>query len=149
MALVSLLFLSFAGGILWVFNVEAAAMLYGAAGTWNPLLVGVICALGQSLAYTLLFFAGDRLLRRWSWGRRQVERTLARYGERLEHSFLALTAPAALVGLPPMTVMAALAGGFRVRFAPMIGIALTLRSIRFVVLAAAGTQIIAWWNQLW
>jgi membrane protein YqaA with SNARE-associated domain len=149
MALISLLFLSFAGGIVWVFNVEAAAMLYGAAGGWNPVLVGVTCALGQSLAYTLLFFAGDRLLRRWGWGRRQVERALARYGERLAHSFLALTVPAALVGLPPMTGMAALAGGFRVRFAPLIGIALTLRTVRFVVLAAAGAQIVAWWNHLW
>lgn len=148
MELISLLLYSFAGGIVWLFNVEAAATVCGASGEHHPLLVGLTCALGQSLAYTFLFFAGEGLLRRWGWGRRLVQRTLDRYGEKLERGFLRFTVPAALVGLPPMTGMAAIAGGFKVRFVPMISIALTLRFVRFVVLAVAGTQIFAWWEGL-
>jgi len=149
MGLVTLLCLSFAGGIIWLFNVEAAAMVYGAAGAHHPVVVGITCALGQSLAYTFLFFAGEWLMRHWRWGRRQVERTEQRYGDRLRRGFLAFTVPAALVGLPPMTGMAALAGGFHVRYVALIAIALPLRTVRFVALAAAGTQIVAWWERLW
>jgi len=149
MAWVTLLCISFAGGIVWLFNVEATAVLYAGVGGHNPLLVGLTCAVGQSLAYTFLFFSGGWLLERWSWGRRQIERTRARYGAWLERSFLALTAPAALIGLPPMTAMAALAGGFHVRFLPMIGIAFSLRLVRLLALAFAGTEIAAWWRTLW
>jgi membrane protein YqaA with SNARE-associated domain len=149
MSLLGLLLLSFAGGIVWLFNVETAAMVYGATSGFGPVAVGLTCALGQTLAYAFLFFAGDRLLRRWGWARRRVERMRARYDVRLRRGFLGLTAPAALVGMPPMTGMAALAGGFRVPLAPFVAIALTLRSVRFVVLAVAGAQIVSWWHGLW
>lgn len=149
MVWLTLLCISFAGGIVWLFNVEATAVLYAGVGGHNPVLVGLTCAVGQSLAYTFLFFAGTWFFERWRWGKRQLERTRARYGERLRQSFLALTAPAALVGLPPMTAMAALAGGFQVRFVHMISIALSLRIVRFLALAFAGNEIAAWWRTLW
>lgn len=149
MDLLLLLSISFAGGIVWLFNVEATAVVFGASSGWSPVLVGVICATGQSLAYLVLFFAGDWILGRWRWAGRKLERTRARYGERLRRGFLGLTVPAALVGVPPMTGMAALAGGFRVRLLPLLAIALPLRSVRFVVLAVAGTQLLAWWRAIW
>lgn len=145
MAILSLLLLSIAGGVVWVFNVEAAAVLYGSKG-FHPALVGVTCAVGQSIAYTLLYFGGDWLLRRWGWWRRSLERMRARWGERLRKGFLGATATAALIGIPPMTGMAAIAGGFDVRYPPMIAIALGLRTVRFIVLAAAGSRIAAWWH---
>jgi len=144
MGFLSLFAFSFAGGIIWVFNVETAAMVYGARSGWHPLLVGLACAGGQSAAYTFLFFAGDWLFRRWRWGRAQVERTRARYGSTPASSFLLLTVPAALVGIPPMTAMAALAGGCKVRLLPMIALAFSFRLIRFTILASAGTPLVAW-----
>ncbi len=144
MAILSLLAFSFAGGILWVFNVESAAVVYGNQGGWHPLVVGLTCAAGQSLAYTFLFYCGDWLCAHWRWVGKQVDKTRNKYGERLSKSFLTLTAPAALIGLPPMTAMAALAGGFQVRLLPLIAIAFSLRLIRFTILAAVGDKVSAW-----
>jgi membrane protein YqaA with SNARE-associated domain len=148
-ALLSLLLFSFAGSVVWVFNVEAAATVAGASGGWHPLIVGVTCAVGQALGYTLLFFAGEIVFRYWRWGQRKVEWTRERYGERLKTGFYGLTFTAALAGLPPLTAMAALAGGLQVRFLPMMAILLPLRIIRFTVLAAVGEELLAWWNSLW
>ncbi len=145
MAILSLLLLSIAGGVIWLFNVEAAAILYGSNG-FNPALVGVTCALGQSIAYTILYFGGDWLLRRWGWWRRRLEQMRARFHDRLHKGFLGATATAALLGIPPMTGMAAIAGSFEVRYPPLIAIALPLRTVRFIVLAAAGSRIAAWWH---
>jgi hypothetical protein len=145
MAILSLLLLSIAGGVVWLFNVEAAAILYGSNG-YHPVLVGLTCAVGQSIAYTLLYFGGDWLLGRWGWWRRGLERMRARWGERLKKGFLGATATAALIGLPPMTGMAAIAASFEVRYSRMIAIALSLRTLRFIILAAAGARIAAWWH---
>jgi membrane protein YqaA with SNARE-associated domain len=147
-ALLSLLVYSFAGSIVWVFNVEAAAVVAGASGSWHPLLVGATCAVGQALGYTLLYFAGEVVFRHWRWGQRKVEWTRRRYGDRLRTGFYGLTFTAALAGLPPLTAMAALAGGLPVRYLPMIAILLPLRIIRFTVLAAAGEGLLAWWRGL-
>lgn len=144
MAILSLLAFSFAGGIVWVFNVESAAVVYGNQGGWHPLVVGLTCAAGQTLAYTFLFHCGDWLYARWRWAGRQVEKTRKKYGDRLSKSFLTFTAPAALIGLPPMTAMAALAGGFQVRLLPLIAIAFSLRLVRFTILAALGDKVSAW-----
>ena len=118
-------------------------MYYGNQSGWHPLTVGLTCAAGQTLAYAFLFRCGDWLYARWRWAGRQVERTRRKYGARLSQSFLTLTAPAALIGLPPMTAMAALAGSFQVRLLPMIAIAFSLRLVRFTVLAAVGDRITA------
>jgi membrane protein YqaA with SNARE-associated domain len=147
--LFSLLAFSFAGGIVWVFSVETAAVVMGASGDYHPLVVGLVCAGGQSLAYTFLFFAGDWLFTRWKWAGKQVDRTEQRWGEKLGKGFLLLTIPAALVGLPPMTGMAALAGGFRVRFLSLICIAFSFRLVRFVVLASVGVELMGWWETAW
>lgn len=144
MGFLGLLAFSFAGGIVWLFNVETAAVAYGSEAGWHPLAVGLTCAGGQTLAYAFLFRFGDWLCARWRWVGKQVDRTRRKYGRRLSTSFLALTAPAALVGLPPMTAMAALAGSFKVRLVYLIAIAFSLRTIRFTVLAAVGDQLWSW-----
>jgi len=143
-AILSLLAFSFAGGIVWLFNVESAAVVYGNQSGWHPLTVGLTCAAGQTLAYTFLFYCGDWLYSRWRWAGKQVAKTRAKYGDRLGRSFLTLTAPAALIGLPPMTAMAALAGGFQVRLLPLVAIAFSLRFVRFTLLAAMGDRLTGW-----
>jgi membrane protein YqaA with SNARE-associated domain len=146
--LASLFLVCVAGGFVWLFNAEAAAVAYGGMGRWHPALVGVTCAAGQVVSYTVLFFGGGWLLARWRQARERIERTRVRYGARLERSFLALTASGALVGLPPMTVLAAIAGGFRVRYPALIAIAFCLRFVRFTVLALAGNELVALWRSL-
>ncbi len=149
MEVITLIAWSFAGGICWLFHAETTAIALGAAGGWHPLTIALCCAGGQSLSYVFLFFCGDWLFARWRWWRQQVDRTEQKYGARLQKSFYALTAPAALVGVPPMTGMAALSGGFRVRLLPFIAIAFSLRLVHFFVLATAGSQLVAWWRALW
>jgi membrane protein YqaA with SNARE-associated domain len=149
MGLLTLLLFCFASGIIWLFNAEAACILAAGSGRWSPVTVGVVCALGQTLAYTFLYFGGTWLRDHWRWWRAQLERAETRWGRVLQRSFLALTAPAALIGIPPMTAMAALAGSFKVRFLWMIAIALIGRSVRFQVLAHAGVELAVWWSRLW
>ncbi len=149
MEFVSLLVFSFCGGIIWLFNVEAAAITMGVSSDWHPLLVALACAGGQSLAYLFLYYCGHWLLSRWRWFSRGVDRMLDRWGERLGRSFLLLTGTAALIGLPPMTGMAAVARSFKVRVLPLLLIAFSLRLLRFTVLASRGDAIPRWWNSLW
>lgn len=148
MALLSLYLLSVAGGVIWIFNVEAAAILYSGKLGYHPLIVGPICALGQSTAYALLFIFGDALHARWAWARRQTDRMLSRWGDRLDSRFLVFTAAAAMFGVPPMTGMALIAPGFRVRLLPLLAVALSLRTIRLILLAAFGAQLVAWWHRV-
>ncbi|MCB9557601.1 MAG: hypothetical protein H6707_15945 [Deltaproteobacteria bacterium] len=148
MAFLLLIAIGFAGGIVWIFNVETAAAAYGATSGWHPIVVGLGCALGQASAYTALFFSGEFIGQRWGWARKQIVRTREKYGERLETGFLWFTAPAALIGLPPMTGMAAVAGGFHVRLLPMLAIAFSLRWVRFTIIAWAGPQLLLWVKSL-
>ena len=140
---------SFCGGIVWIFNVEAMAIAMGTRAGWHPLTVGLACAGGQSLAYIFLYYCSHWLLRRWRWFSRGVDRMLDRWGDRFKRSFLLLTAPAALIGLPPMTGMAAVARSFKVRLLPLIAIAFFLRLLRFTLLASTGDAIPRWWSSLW
>lgn len=149
MEFLSLLAYSFCGGIIWLFNVEAMAIAVGAGGSWHPLVVGLACAGGQSLAYLFLYYCSHWLLSRWRWFSRGVDRMLSRWGERLNGSFLLLTAPAALIGLPPMTGMATVARSFKVPVVPLMLIAFSLRLLRFTVLASTGDAIPGWWRSLW
>ena len=149
MEFLSLLTYSFCGGIVWILNVEAMAIAVGAGSGWHPLTVGLACAGGQSLAYLFLYYCSHWLLRRWRWFSRQVDRMLNRWGDRFNRSFLLLTAPAALVGLPPMTGMAVMARSFKVHVVPLMVIAFSLRLLRFTVLASTGNTIPLWWSSLW
>jgi membrane protein YqaA with SNARE-associated domain len=147
--LLTLIGICFVGGLFWVANAEATAILYGAQLGWNPLLVGIVSALSQCAMYTLLFWGGDWLIAKWTWLGRKVEKTRARFKARLDKSYLTMTATGALVGLPPMTVMALLAGGFNVRLRTLLAIAFGLRFVRFTVLAAVGTQLQQFWSSIW
>ena len=149
MEFLSLLAFSFCGGIVWIFNVEAAAIAMGASSGWHPLTVGLACAGGQSLAYTFLYYCGGWLLSRWRWFSRKVDAMLKRWDKRFARNFLLLTVPAALIGIPPMTGMAAVARSFKVRPAPLLLIAFSLRLLRFTVLASTGDAIPRWLSSLW
>src|SRR5947208_1373797 len=99
------------GSIVWFVPVVPTCVLYARLG-WNPVLVGLATASGQTLGYGLIYLGGEQLVRRWSRLARQVERTRARHGPGLERRYLLTSLLAALIALPPMGAMAAMAPGF-------------------------------------
>lgn len=149
MEVIGLLLLSFAGSVVWLFNTEATAIVYGSQKGWHPLFVGVICALGQLGMHVALYLGGARLAVRWRWLREREERVRRRWGERLEQRYLIVTAVGAFLGAPPVVVMAALAPGFGVPLRHLVPIVFPLRVARFTLLAALGTQIGPWLKSLW
>lgn len=129
-----------------LFNLEATAVIFGKEMGWHWASVGMTCALGQSLAYMLIYMGGDKLLGRWQWLSRQVARTRVRFEERLTRGYLSIALVAGSVGVPPAIAVVALAGGFRVRMSTLLPVVFVGRFARFALLAAVGTQLNVWWG---
>lgn len=140
----SLYGISFVGGVFWIANAETTAALYAAKLGWNPFAVATICTAGQMSVYGLLFRTGGWLVPKWRWLARQVERTKTKHGHRLENGYLATTAFAAGLGVPPMSAMAVLASGFQVSLRHFLLLAGTLRFARFLAFAVAGQSLLDW-----
>lgn len=140
----ALLAISFVGSTLWVFNAEATAAVYGAQMDWPPLAVGVVAATGQACAYVLFYLGGDALVERWGWLHDKVARTRRRFRDHLERRYLILTGVSALVGLPPVVAVAALAPGFGIPLHHLLAVAFTLRVVRFSTLAWLGDRVLQW-----
>lgn len=140
----SLFGMSFVGGVFWVVNAETTAAIYAAKLGWNPFVVATICTAGQLSVYGLLFRTGGWLVPKWRWLARQVERTKAKHGHRLEDGYLVTTSFAALLGVPPMSAMAVLASGFTVTLPHFLLVAGTLRWLRFLAVAFAGQSLLDW-----
>ena len=148
MEIVGLIALSFVGSLFWLVNTEGTAIVYGSQKGWNPLMVGVCCAVGQLGMHSLLYFGGGRVLERWRWLREREARVRARYGERLEKRYLAITALGSLTGAPPVVILSVLAHGFGVPARHYLTLMFPLRIVRFTILAALGVQIGAFWRAL-
>lgn len=142
-----LLPIGFVGSVLWIVSTEGSAMYYGSEG-YHPLLVGVLAALGQALMYLVLFHGGEKLVGRWRWLADKVQLLRDRYQERLETGYLTLTGISSIIGLPPHVALMALGKAFGMRFWVLWPLSLAGRIVRFTVLAAAGDEIVAWWNSL-
>jgi membrane protein YqaA with SNARE-associated domain len=136
--LISLFFVAFVGSVFWVFNAEGLSVYYASSLGYPPLVIGLTCAVAQCSAYSLLYIGGDKVLVRWQWLKRRVERTRERWGAQLERHFLWITAFGAFVGLPPAITLVAIAPMFRVRFLALLPILFVARVLRFSTLAFAG-----------
>jgi membrane protein YqaA with SNARE-associated domain len=147
MELLALFPIGFVGSVLWFVSAEAAAVAYGAQG-WHPLAVGVCAALGQNTMHAILYFGGERLIRRWEWVRVQAAKVRQRFHRHLEEGYLTLTGIGALIGLPPLVGMVTLASGFGVPFVHALPVAVVGRIIRFTALAAVGEPLVAWYQEL-
>ncbi len=126
--------ISLVGSTVWLVSAEATSAVYGGRLGWHPLAVGLIAALGQSTAYVLFYYGGDALIARWTWLHDKVTRTRRR--------FLVLTGVSALVGIPPVVAVAALAPGFGIPLSHLISVAFTLRVVRFTTLAWLGERVL-------
>jgi hypothetical protein len=146
MAFLSLIGIAFIGSVFWVLNVEAAAIYYGGELAWNPVAVGLTAALGQNLMYIILYKGGDELIHRWQWLGARVEKTRQRFSGHLTSRYLWITAVAALLGIPPVVAMVALASGFNLSMKAILAITYPIRTLRFTILAIFGETLFAWWN---
>jgi membrane protein YqaA with SNARE-associated domain len=148
LSVLSLAGVAFVGSVFWVVSTEAAAIYYGGPRGWSAPAVGAVCAAAQTAMYLLLYFFGDWALARWAWLQRRVERTRERHASRLETSYLAVTAVAALTGAPPVLAMVSLASSFGVTWRHVLPTACLGRFVRFTTLAWAGDSLLAWWSTL-
>ena len=147
--LASLFGIAFVSGVFWVCNAETTSAYYVAELGWNPVTVAVVCTAGQATLYALLFKGGGWLTLRWGWLGRLVVRIRASHGARLEKRYLTTSVLAALVGVPPLAAMAALAEGFTVNIYRFLAVATGVRFLRFLGFALAGAQLSAYWHSLW
>ena len=117
---------------------EVSAVYYGAELGWHPLAVGAVVAAGQGPMYVLLYLGGERWVLRWKRLARMVARTRDRHAAHLERNYMALTAVAAMLGVPPVIAMCAMAAAFDVRLARLLPVVVACRVLRFTLLASGG-----------
>ena len=136
-----LILVGIVGSVFWVVNTETMAMYAGTQGM-HPLWVGGLCSFGQNIVYIALYVGGDWLIKRWSWLRVKVEFLSEKLSASSSKTFLAVTAMAAVLGVPPIVGMVALAPAFRIPLLHVLAITLPCRAIRFSILAALGPVIL-------
>tara|TARA_B100000579_G_scaffold281547_1_gene233096 strand:- start:404 stop:907 length:504 start_codon:yes stop_codon:yes gene_type:complete len=136
----SLVGICFIGTIVWVFSPEATAVLYGSQERMPALVVGALCTLGQCSMFALLYFLGGELTERWSWMKKNVDKTKTRFADQLERSFLTMSVSAGVIGIPPAIAISALAKGFGLRLLPFLSCIAIGRFGRFTLLAAGGEE---------
>ena len=144
--LASLVAVGLVGTVFWVVSPEAAAVLYGAELGWSPPLVGLVIGISQSVMYALIHGSGGLLVRRWAWLGRKVEATRTRFQAGLERNYLLLSLSGSITGVPPIIALSVLASGFGVPRRHFVPVTTLGRVIRFTVIAAAGSALLAWWR---
>lgn len=137
MSLLSLAAVACLGTVFWPVSPEAAIALAGTQHRWPPVTIGLIAAGGQSLALLGLFFFGAELRRRWAWFDRKCERarTETRLGS--ERTSTGVVVAASLLGVPPVSVTAAVLPGVAPRPWRLLPVMLVLRLLRFTAMAWA------------
>ena len=126
------------GTVFWVVSPEVSAVYYGKELGWPSLAVGGLIATAQAPVYLGIFLGGDRLVGRWRWLATKVERTRTRFERHLHSRYLGLTLVAAILGVPPVLAMCALAGPFGVKARHLMPVVVFGRLIRFTTLAGTG-----------
>jgi membrane protein YqaA with SNARE-associated domain len=106
--------------------------------SWPEVIVlAVIAALGQSITHATIFRTARGLTKLGAKKRPWLESKIAR-----AHQILAkwkggeplLIACAAILGVPPMVLVACLAGVLRIRFGTFFAISVPLRTARFILI---------------
>lgn len=133
--------IGFLGSVIWVVSPEAAAVYYGSVRGWTPLLVGVVCAAGQTAMHILLYGFGQGLARIWPGFERACQRVRARVETRLRRGTLPLALGSGVFGLPPVSVTVVLARGLGLASMPLLPVLALGRVVRFTVIAAIGSEL--------
>jgi membrane protein YqaA with SNARE-associated domain len=140
-SLLTLFGISLLGTVVWVVSPEAAAALYASQRVWHPLVIGLVVACGQAVTQAALFAFGDLLRRRWPRFDRQCERVRLRFGRTLQRGSALLASSSGLLGLPPVSAVAALAPGLGLRAVQVLPPIFVMRVIRFAAIAALADRL--------
>jgi hypothetical protein len=148
MSLVALATVACLGTVFWLASPEAAVALAGTQHRWSPLTIGLVAGGAQAVALAGLFCFGAELRRRWRWFDRKCER--ARTGTRLGRPGTAagVVVAASLLGVPPVSVTAALLPGVAPRPGRLLPVMLVLRFARLKAMAWAAAWFgwrLPWW----
>jgi len=133
------------GTVLWPANPEAATAVFAWRHHWHPLAVGLVAAGGQVTALLVLFRFGDELRRRWRWFDRKCERARAGLSDRLAGKGMVVAVASGLLGVPPVSVTAALAPALVPRPLGLLPVMAAMRVVRFTLLAALATGTALRW----
>lgn len=136
------------GTVFWLASPEAAVALAGTQQRWSALTIGLVAGGGQAVALAGLFFFGAELRRHWRWFDRKCEQ--ARTGTRLgtPGTSAGVVVAASLLGVPPVSVTAALLAGVAPRPGRLLPVMLVLRVVRFAAMAWAAAVCgwrLPWW----
>src|SRR3569623_212524 len=119
----------------WLASPEAAVALAGTQHRWAPLTIGLIAGAGQAGALVVLFFFGAELRRRWRWFDRKCERARTQTRLGTPGTAAGVVVAASLLGVPPVSVTAALLPGVAPRPGHLLPLMLVLRFLRFTAMA--------------
>jgi hypothetical protein len=133
---------TFVGTFFWPASPEAAVALFSVQRGWPALAVGALAAVGQGLAYLVIYPTGDQIQRRWRWFGRKCEKLRARYGERLARGGLPIACASGLAGVPPSSTLVAVAAGLGMQARWLLPVLFLMRLVRFTVAAALATRVI-------
>jgi membrane protein YqaA with SNARE-associated domain len=139
LGLLGLLGVGIASALVPLVNIEAYLGVRGAvSGDTGVWVVALVAACGQMLGKTVWYYLGASSLH-WGWVRRRVETPKAqqrletwrvRVAERPVASG-ALTFLSGLAGLPPLAILAVLAGQLRMSLPLFLGLGVAGRWLRF------------------
>ncbi len=113
---------------------EAWCVLVGLAGVRSWWLTGFSVALGQTIGFALIYLFGGQIMGRVGKIRRALD---AFDAERFREKAPWFLAVGALTGLPPLLAMCVLAPAVGIPLGRLLALTLTLRTVRFCVLAGA------------
>ena len=129
--LITLFGISIVGTLVWVISAEVSAAVYASQLDHNAILVGVVCALGQGVTFTVLYWFGETISERWRGLQRQLDRIQKRFGDRLLGAFTPISFLGGFIGIPPAVGMAALAAGLGVSYRASVPFIVLGRFFRF------------------
>jgi membrane protein YqaA with SNARE-associated domain len=141
MQFLTLVAIGFVGTVFWPANPETATLICVAEHLLPLAVAGLATTIGQTAAVLVLYLFGDRLRRRWGGFDRWCTRMRTRHAKRLASGRVALAITSCLLGLPPVSITAALAAGLDMPLWTFVPIVFAGRMVRFTTLAALGAAV--------
>jgi membrane protein YqaA with SNARE-associated domain len=120
--------------LLWVVNAEAWVVGHALSGVDFPIGLAMSAAISQTLTFSFLFFFGNVVLDRFPRLRARIEKVDV---ERHRASGYLLLGLAAILGFPPLVLLAVLGRPLHYRFPIFVAVCVVGRIARFTVLAMA------------
>lgn len=140
--LITLFGISIIGTVVWVINAEVSAAVYTSQLNHNAIMVGIVCAFGQGVTFSLLYWFGEKLAQQWKGLQNQLDRIQKRFGDHLLKAFTFLSFLGGVIGFPPAIGMAALAAGLGVSYRASIPFIIAGRFVRFTVIGLAAEMLL-------